>query len=118
MLIDGTIGFIGGLNIGDEYLGLNANYGSWRDTHLLVEGEAVRTLQLIFSQDWYYSTNKSYLSDDPILVQVSQLCRTYGGVQLIAGGPDSEWTVIKNFFFSMIKFSRKVRLDCISLFRP
>lgn len=106
IIVDGTIGFIGGLNIGDEYLGLNANYGSWRDTHLLVEGEAVRTLQLIFSQDWYYSTNQSYLSD--AYIGTSQpVLQDLGGVQMIAGGPDCEWTVIKNLFFSMINSAEK-----------
>ena len=106
IIVDGTIGFIGGLNIGDEYLGLNANYGSWRDTHILVEGEVVRTLQLIFSQDWYYSTNQSYLSD--AYMGTSQpVLQEPGGVQIIAGGPDCEWTVIKNLFFTMINSAEK-----------
>ncbi len=48
IIIDGSIGFVGGLNIGDEYLGRNMNFGFWRDTHLLIKGEAVRTLQMIF----------------------------------------------------------------------
>ena len=58
----GTIGFVGGLNIGDEYLGRDKNIGFWRDTHLMLRGEAVRTLQLIFLQDWYYMTNHSFLT--------------------------------------------------------
>jgi cardiolipin synthase A/B len=106
IVIDGNIGFVGGLNIGDEYLGLNEHFGFWRDTHLMVKGEAVRTLQLIFLQDWYYMTNDSffspgYLSPNPVPVQDS------GGVQLIAGGPDNEWSVLKNIFFSMITSAEK-----------
>jgi cardiolipin synthase A/B len=106
IVIDGNIGFVGGLNIGDEYLGLNEHFGFWRDTHLMVKGEAVRTLQLIFLQDWYYMTNDSffspgYLSPNPVQVQDS------GGVQLIAGGPDNEWSVLKNIFFSMITSAEK-----------
>jgi cardiolipin synthase A/B len=101
IVIDGNIGFVGGLNIGDEYLGKNPTFGFWRDTHLFVKGEAVRTLQLIFLQDWYYMTNDDfltpgYLSPDP----VSQT--NDGGVQMIAGGPDNELSVLKNIFFSMI----------------
>jgi cardiolipin synthase A/B len=101
IVIDGNIGFVGGLNIGDEYLGKNPSFGFWRDTHLFVKGEAVRTLQLIFLQDWYYMTNDDfltpgYLSPDP----VSEI--NDGGVQMIAGGPDNELSVLKNIFFSMI----------------
>ncbi|MFC4320637.1 cardiolipin synthase [Litchfieldia salsa] len=101
IVIDGTIGFVGGLNIGDEYLGKNKFFGFWRDTHLLVRGEAVRSLQLIFIQDWHYITGKAYLNQNylsPQLVEGSY----FGGVQMIAGGPDNEWEVIKNLFFSMI----------------
>ncbi|HAQ08339.1 MAG TPA: cardiolipin synthase, partial [Bacillus bacterium] len=105
IVIDGTVGFVGGLNIGDEYLGRDAGFGFWRDTHLLVSGEAVRSLQLIFLQDWYYMTNQSLLTSDylsPALVETND-----GGVQMIAGGPDNEWSVIKNIFFSMISSADK-----------
>ena len=99
-MIDGSIGFVGGLNIGDEYLGLNSSFGFWRDTHLMLKGEGVRSLQLIFLQDWYYMTNESLLTPEylsPILEE-----NRHGGVQLIAGGPDNEWSAIKNIFFAMI----------------
>jgi cardiolipin synthase len=101
IIIDGSVGFVGGLNIGDEYLGKNKHFGFWRDTHLYIKGEAVRTLQLIFLQDWYYMTGERYLTSNylsPDLIDHEQT----GGVQLIAGGPDSKWEVIKNLFFSMI----------------
>jgi cardiolipin synthase A/B len=106
IVIDGNIGFVGGLNIGDEYLGKNPTFGFWRDTHLFVKGEAVRTLQLIFLQDWYYMTNDDfltpgYLSPDPVS-EISD-----GGVQMIAGGPDNELSVLKNIFFSMITAAQK-----------
>ncbi|MDI5982935.1 phospholipase D-like domain-containing protein, partial [Amycolatopsis magusensis] len=54
VVIDGEVGFVGGLNIGDEYMGRSRQYGFWRDTHLMIKGEAVRDLQQIFMQDWYY----------------------------------------------------------------
>jgi cardiolipin synthase A/B len=105
IVIDGTIGFVGGLNIGDEYLGRNKHFGFWRDTHLMVRGEAVRSLQLIFLQDWYYMTNHSFLTAEYLSPQVDD--KNHGGVQLIAGGPDNEWSVIKNIFFSMITSAKK-----------
>lgn len=101
IVIDGTIGFVGGLNIGDEYLGKNPYFGFWRDTHLLVKGEAVRTLQLIFMQDWHYMTGEARLTQDYLSPQLVE-GRNFGGVQMIAGGPDNEWEIIKNLFFSMI----------------
>lgn len=105
IVIDGMIGFVGGLNIGDEYLGRNQTYGYWRDTHLMLRGEAVRSLQLIFLQDWYYMTNHSFLTAEYLSPQIDE--KNHGGVQLIAGGPDNEWSVIKNIFFSMITSAKK-----------
>ncbi|CAM3663754.1 cardiolipin synthase [Mesobacillus zeae] len=105
IVIDGSVGFVGGLNIGDEYLGRDTHFGFWRDTHMLVKGEAVRSLQLIFLQDWYYMTNESFLTPEylsPLLHGQDD-----GGVQLIAGGPDNEWSVIKHIFFSMIASAKK-----------
>lgn len=105
VVIDGNVGFVGGLNIGDEYLGRVEHIGFWRDTHLMLKGEAVRTLQLIFVQDWYYMTNFSFLTAEYLSPQPSD--KSHGGVQLIAGGPDNEWSVIKNIFFSMITSAKK-----------
>ena len=59
VVIDGNEGFVGGLNIGDEYLGKNKYFGFWRDTHLYLRGEAVQSLQLIFLQDWFYMTGEA-----------------------------------------------------------
>ena len=106
VIIDNDIGFVGGLNIGDEYLGRVESFGFWRDTHLLVKGEAVRSLQLIFLQDWYYSTDTSFLSADYMKAPRKEITSS-GGVQMIAGGPDNEFSVIKNIFFSMITSAKK-----------
>ncbi|WP_100331994.1 cardiolipin synthase [Bacillus xiapuensis] len=102
IVVDGKVGFVGGLNIGDEYLGKAAHIGFWRDTHLYVKGEAVRTLQLIFLQDWYYMTNDSFITPGYLTPEPKNEVKRTGGVQMIAGGPDNEWSVIKNIFFSMI----------------
>ena len=101
IVIDGKVGFIGGLNIGDEYLGKDKYFGFWRDTHLWVNGEAVRSLQLIFLQDWFYMTGEKLLTDKYIAVETIDK-PGLGGVQMVASGPDHEWEVIKNLFFSMI----------------
>src|SRR4051812_41884931 len=105
IVIDGMIGFVGGLNIGDEYLGRDENYGFWRDTHLRLVGEAVRSLQLIFLQDWYYMTDQSLLTSEYLSPLLKE--NEHGGVQLIAGGPDNENSVIKNIFFAMITSAKE-----------
>ncbi|WP_368503798.1 cardiolipin synthase [Alkalihalophilus sp. As8PL] len=106
IVIDGVIGFVGGLNIGDEYLGKDSYFGYWRDTHLYVRGEAVRTLQLIFLQDWHYQTGETILNQTYLSPSLS-MTKGDGGVQMIASGPDTRWEVNKKLFFSMITSAKK-----------
>ncbi|MEM8828391.1 MAG: cardiolipin synthase [Cyanobacteria bacterium P01_G01_bin.19] len=54
LIVDGTVAFMGGLNIGDEYLGKSSRFGAWRDTHLRLEGAVVQCLQSVFLGDWYW----------------------------------------------------------------
>jgi cardiolipin synthase A/B len=56
LVIDGEMGFMGGINIGDEYLGDHPQFGNWRDTHLQIQGPAVQCLQLSFLADWHWAT--------------------------------------------------------------
>ncbi|MBH8561338.1 cardiolipin synthase [Nostoc sp. CENA67] len=58
IVVDGEIAFLGGLNIGDEYLGKNRRLSPWRDTHMILQGPTVKTLQNSFIQDWYWATRK------------------------------------------------------------
>ena len=57
-IIDGEIGYIGGFNVGDEYLGITKRYGPWRDTHLRFRGDAVEQMQLRFLMDWNFTSKK------------------------------------------------------------
>jgi cardiolipin synthase len=54
---DGEVALIGGLNVGDEYLGRNTRFGGWRDTHLSMRGPVVQAVQLVFLEDWYWAAN-------------------------------------------------------------
>jgi cardiolipin synthase len=56
VVVDGKFAWIGGHNVGDEYLGLNKRIGHWRDTHTLVEGPAVLGAMLAFATDWRWAT--------------------------------------------------------------
>ena len=56
VVVDGREAFLGGHNVGDEYLGRNPGFGHWRDTHCSVEGPVVEAVQLSFIMDWYWAT--------------------------------------------------------------
>ncbi|MDB5083601.1 MAG: cardiolipin synthase [Bacilli bacterium] len=58
VLIDGTVAFTGGINVGDEYTGLKKNVGFWRDTHLQIEGEAAKDLEAIFNAHWNIASSE------------------------------------------------------------
>ncbi|HDX9587246.1 TPA: cardiolipin synthase [Bacillus pseudomycoides] len=69
-IIDGKIGYIGGFNIGEEYLGHNKELGAWRDYHLRLTEEGVQDLQTQFLHDWRDDTNEDLLHENyyfPIL---------------------------------------------------
>jgi len=99
VVVDGRLGFMGGLNIGDEYLSRDPKLGFWRDTHLKLEGEAVHTLQSIFLNDWYYVTRQKVEGTRYFpQTSISQVLP----VQIAGGGPDSYWTSILQGFFNAI----------------
>jgi cardiolipin synthase len=58
IVVDGRLAFVGGLNFGDEYLGRNAAFGPWRDTHLRVTGPVVQAVQLAFVEDWFWAAHE------------------------------------------------------------
>ncbi|MCY6371621.1 cardiolipin synthase [Clostridium ganghwense] len=104
-VIDGKEAFIGGFNIGDEYLGKSKKFGYWRDTHLKIVGSAVDSLQQRFLLDWRHASNekitfdKKYFPSKPLYKGV--------GTQIVSSGPDSEWEQIKNGYLKMIQSAKK-----------
>lgn len=57
VVVDGNEAFIGGLNVGDEYLGRDKKFGAWRDTHLRLRGPSVQAIQLVFLEDWNWAAD-------------------------------------------------------------
>jgi cardiolipin synthase len=100
VVIDGKIGFMGGLNIADKYIHGTRRLGFWRDTHLRLEGEAVHSLQTIFSIDWYFVSG-NIIENQPRYFpsyKVDKNCL----VQITSCGPDSDWSSIMQAFFTAI----------------
>lgn len=59
VICDGREAFVGGLNIGEEYLGKTRRFGPWRDTHLRLTGPSVQAVQLAFYEDWHWATRQT-----------------------------------------------------------
>ena len=62
VVVDGKVGFVGGHNVGDEYLGKHPSLTPWRDSHMRLTGPVVKTLQIPFVEDWHWATGE--LLDD------------------------------------------------------
>lgn len=104
VVIDGQIGYTGGINIGDEYIGKNEKFGYWRDTHIRIEGTSVYMLQMIFLTDWYYNTKKVLLKENlfPKLNDKGSCI-----MQIVASGPDSDWESMHYAYFYAICQAKK-----------
>ena len=61
VIIDGKKAYVGGLNVGDEYMGRDEKFGHWRDTHLEITGPAVASVQLAFAEDWNWSSDGQHV---------------------------------------------------------
>ncbi len=101
-VVDGKIGFTGGINIGDEYNHKDKYYGFWRDSHLMIEGGAVRSLHIVFIKDWYYTTKEDILIDKYLKSYDKVSEQGYCGVQIVDDGPDSKRSLLKDIYFKAI----------------
>ncbi|MCJ8007644.1 cardiolipin synthase [Lederbergia wuyishanensis] len=104
-IIDGEIGYIGGFNIGDEYLGLNKRFGYWRDTHLKISGKAVYAMQTRFILDWNQASSTKISYEDRLFPELEAIGDT--DVQIVSSGPDSEWEQIKYGILKLITSAKK-----------
>ncbi|MBO0998550.1 cardiolipin synthase [Bacillus sp. SD075] len=100
IIIDGEVGFVGGLNVGEEYLGRNKNIGFWRDTHMVLKGEAVYMLHTVFLLDWEYVSGEDVLQERPEFKNT--VGKGDGAVQVVASGPDTQQGIMSDFYYSLI----------------
>lgn len=111
LVVDGVTGFIGGFNIGDEYLG-KGPMGYWRDTHLRLHGKAVVALQTRFIMDWNYAAKDAQISvedrDCPYYPEDGFLDVTgHSYVQIASSGPDSAEKAIYSGYMSLIGHAKE-----------
>ena len=104
-IIDGKFGYVGGFNVGNEYVNKGKQFKYWRDTHIRIQGEAVNELNKRFILDWDYASegeikdNKKYFLDQ----------EEYGdsGIQIVSSGPDHKEEYIKNAYMKIINNAKK-----------
>ncbi len=115
IIIDGKVGFTGGLNIGDEYIHGNANLGEWHDVHIKIEGSAIYTMQTAFLSMWFFLT-KQLISGKDYFPKIS-----HGGdelVNIVASGPDYNTPNIYFAYFNIITAAKDYLYIMVPYFTP
>lgn len=111
VVIDGKIGYLGGFNIGREYIGLDSKFGYWRDTHLKICGESVASLGARFALDWNYAKGENLFKIGQYDIGIMQelLPETiyededsFVCIQIITSGPDSGTRLIRDNYIELI----------------
>lgn len=107
IVVDGDIGFTGGLNVGDEYLGITQRFRFWRDTHLKMEGKGVLELQEAFLYDWVYMENREnaaseFISDEGVKRYLKSDSVGNEWIQVVYGGPYDKEKLIRDALLDLI----------------
>src|SRR5690625_14826 len=105
-VIDGKIGYLGGMNLGQEHLDGGA-YGAWRDTQLRLQGEAAALLQAIFLVDWYNATGEDLFNKVPFVLEPPVSSTASVPVQILTSGPDSRWEATRQQYEQMSVSARQ-----------
>ena len=104
VIVDGVVGFTGGLNVGEEYMGRDPAFGHWRDTHIRLQGPMVSQLQLIFAKDWHWATGKALIGE---LNWEAGRTEADMPALIVATGPGDSMETGALFFFSTIANATK-----------
>lgn len=118
VVIDGKIGYVGGINVSDLYVNSIPTHRYGRDTHLKIEGKSVWDLQRIFLYDWNFSSEQNLGFDDELFPDDSE--KKYGNalVDITASGPDSSYPNILYALLTGITLSQKEILITTPYFVP
>lgn len=104
VVVDGRVAFLGGLNVGDEYLSRNEQFGFWRDTFLKLEGDSVHFVQMIFLNDWNSATRQE-IGDVSFYPKPEKFENQM--IQIAASGPDADWESALLIYFSALSSAEK-----------
>lgn len=104
VVIDGKIGYIGGMNVADRYVDGGKQFPLWRDLHLRLTGPGVAALQQSFAVDWNFMGHP-LLEDVPLTDRYTD--EDASGIQLLTGGPVNQWMNLTLMFQRAISSARK-----------
>lgn len=109
VVIDNKIGYIGGFNVGDEYLGKNKKFGYWRDTHIRINGPSINDLNIRFLADWKYAYKEDInLKREIIALNEQEEEKSGEAVQIVSSGPNiRDIHQIKLAYVKMIQKAKK-----------
>lgn len=109
VVVDGTVGYVGGYNIGDQYLGRKKKFGPWRDTHLRIIGSGVFGLQSRFILDWNATSSHDQINEEQVDPLYFPITTTKGVVdmQIVSSGPNNDKQQIKRGYIRMILAAKK-----------
>lgn len=105
VVIDGNVGYVGGMNIADRYVIGDKKWLAWRDTHLRITGEAVAALQYSFAIDWDFTTRE--LLTLPTMHYSESPAKPDYMVQMMSSGPTNRWNNISFVFFKAITLAKR-----------
>ncbi len=100
VVIDGKIGYVGGFNVGDEYVNKGKQFKFWRDTHIRIRGEAVSELNKRFILDWDYASGEKMGNMSMYFPNIDVIGEV--GIQIVSSGPDHMEEYIKNSYMKII----------------
>lgn len=101
-VIDGAIGYTGGMNIGQEQLDGGEGFDSWRDTQVRLVGESTAVLQAVFMVDWYNAVRENLFYAKYFPADATDPADGDVPVQILTSGPDSQWAAIRQLYAFMI----------------
>ncbi|EKQ56460.1 MULTISPECIES: cardiolipin synthase [unclassified Clostridium] len=106
VVIDGIYGYVGGFNVGKEYIGKDPEVGFWRDTHVRIQGEAVNALNERFLLDWGHASGEKIIDYSKY---AEEFRRDLGdvGIQIVTSGPDHKEEYIRNAYLKLINNAKK-----------
>nr|WP_298998056.1 cardiolipin synthase [uncultured Allomuricauda sp.] len=117
VIVDGKIGFTGGVNISDKYVTDKDELGRWRDIHAKIEGPAVNRLHQVFLEDFSYAKKEGdSLFTEKYLPKSTKKGNTF--VQIISSGPDSKFPGVMMQYMGMMNAAKKEICICNPYFIP
>lgn len=106
VVIDGEYGYVGGFNVGAEYISKDPEVGFWRDTHVRLQGEAVDDLNERFLLDWCYAANEEIKDYNKYSSNTNKEVGDVG-IQIVTSGPDHKEQYIRNAYIKLINNAKE-----------